>query len=205
MNCVCGYCFSTAALEKPKPYRSFAIIDDAKYRYFLRAEVKAYTSRDLGDIAKASRYVGTLMLCPHCGVATVNWPGHEDPVTYFQAVAGPGEAGGMDPEAFRTLALALPETTEEPHFEKTSFRVRKKIFATMAPEKAEAVVKLTPDDQQIFCGNSGGALQPVPGKWGAQGWTIITLEAAPRSLVDDVLTRAFCTVAPRTLARLVGG
>lgn len=29
-------------------------------------------------------------------------------------------------EIFRELALSFPETTEEPHFEKTSFRVKKK-------------------------------------------------------------------------------
>jgi len=34
----------------------------------------------------------------------------------------------MTTEAFRKLALGYPETTEEPHFEKTSFRVRKKDF-----------------------------------------------------------------------------
>lgn len=33
-------------------------------------------------------------------------------------------------EAFRKLALSFPEVTEEPHFEKTSFRVKGKIFAT---------------------------------------------------------------------------
>ena len=31
------------------------------------------------------------------------------------------------------MALALPEAVEEPHFDKTSFRVRGKIFATAAP------------------------------------------------------------------------
>jgi predicted DNA-binding protein (MmcQ/YjbR family) len=30
----------------------------------------------------------------------------------------------------RQFALSLPETTQEPHFEKTSFKVRKRIFAT---------------------------------------------------------------------------
>ena len=34
----------------------------------------------------------------------------------------------------RTLALSLPGSTEEPHFERTSFRVRGKIFATAPPE-----------------------------------------------------------------------
>src|SRR5439155_19096500 len=37
----------------------------------------------------------------------------------------------MDLEAARQFALSLPETTEEPHFEKASFRVRGKIFATV--------------------------------------------------------------------------
>jgi hypothetical protein len=33
-------------------------------------------------------------------------------------------------EELRKLAMSFPEVTEEPHFEKTSFRVKKKIFAT---------------------------------------------------------------------------
>jgi hypothetical protein len=32
------------------------------------------------------------------------------------------------------LALALPEATEEPHFDMRSFRVRGKIFATVPPD-----------------------------------------------------------------------
>ena len=32
------------------------------------------------------------------------------------------------------LALSLPETSEAPHFDKTSFRVRGKIFATAPPD-----------------------------------------------------------------------
>lgn len=34
-------------------------------------------------------------------------------------------------DAFRKFALSLPEATEEPHFEKTSFRVKKKIFVSI--------------------------------------------------------------------------
>ena len=36
--------------------------------------------------------------------------------------------------AVRRLALALPEATEEPHFHLASFRVKGKIFATVAPD-----------------------------------------------------------------------
>jgi len=35
--------------------------------------------------------------------------------------------------AVRRFALALPETTEEPHFDYASFRVRGKIFVTVPP------------------------------------------------------------------------
>lgn len=48
----------------------------------------------------------------------------------------------MTPEALRRFALSLPETTEEPHFERTSFRTRKKIFATMTRDGLEAMVKV---------------------------------------------------------------
>ena len=37
-------------------------------------------------------------------------------------------------ETARRFALSLPETTEEPHFDMSSFRVRGKIFATVPPE-----------------------------------------------------------------------
>ena len=39
----------------------------------------------------------------------------------------------MKLDAVRTAALALPDATEAPHFQYTSFRVRGKIFATAPP------------------------------------------------------------------------
>ena len=36
----------------------------------------------------------------------------------------------------RRIAMSLPEVTEEPHFEYTSFRVKGKIFATAPPDGA---------------------------------------------------------------------
>jgi hypothetical protein len=46
--------------------------------------------------------------------------------------------------AFRSFALSLPEATESPHFERTSFRVNKKIFATMTKDGSEAMVRVAP-------------------------------------------------------------
>ena len=40
----------------------------------------------------------------------------------------------MTLDVVRSYALSLPETTEAPHFERTSFRVAGKIFATALPD-----------------------------------------------------------------------
>jgi len=50
----------------------------------------------------------------------------------------------MTPAALRKLALSLPGAYEEPHFHRVSFRVGKKIFATMTPDGAEAMVRVAP-------------------------------------------------------------
>jgi hypothetical protein len=52
--------------------------------------------------------------------------------------------GAMTAAAFRTLALSLPEASEAPHFSRVSFRVGKKIFATMVPDGSEAMVRVAP-------------------------------------------------------------
>jgi predicted DNA-binding protein (MmcQ/YjbR family) len=53
-------------------------------------------------------------------------------------------------DTFRKLALSFPEATEELHFEKTSFRVKKKIFATYDDIKKRACIKLSEIDQDVF-------------------------------------------------------
>lgn len=47
----------------------------------------------------------------------------------------------------RGFTLSLPETTEEPHFEKTSFRVKRKIFATYDEGQNKLCVNLPEIDQ----------------------------------------------------------
>ncbi|RYG30998.1 MAG: MmcQ/YjbR family DNA-binding protein, partial [Chitinophagaceae bacterium] len=53
-------------------------------------------------------------------------------------------------ENLRELALSFPDATEEPHFEKTSFRIKKKIFATYDAKKNHACIKLSEIDQNVF-------------------------------------------------------
>ncbi len=105
-------------------------------------------------------------------------------------------------EKLQEFALALPEASEEPHFEKISFRVRKKIFVTFSRENGRATVKLTEMDQSIFCA-ANKSIYPVPNKWGKQGWTIVEVQAVGPALLKAVVETAYCQVAPKKLAQQV--
>ncbi|RYU91457.1 MmcQ/YjbR family DNA-binding protein [Mucilaginibacter terrigena] len=109
----------------------------------------------------------------------------------------------VDVETIRKVALSLPEVTEEPHFEKTSFRVNKKIFATMVSEHNRATVKLSPAEQDIFCTFDSTVIFPVPNKWGKQGWTHINLQTVKEEMINEIIKAAYCEIAPKHLAALV--
>jgi len=104
---------------------------------------------------------------------------------------------------FRKLALALPEVTEEPHFEKMSFRVKKKIFATYDDKNNRAALKLGEIEQNVFSTIDNSTIYPVGNKWGKQGWTIIELKQVPEDVFIDALRTAYCGVAPKKLAAMV--
>ena len=107
----------------------------------------------------------------------------------------------VSPEDFQKMALEFPETEELPHFEKTSFRVNKKIFATLDLIHLQASVKLSLSEQDLFSLGSDETIHPVPNKWGKQGWTIVRLGKVKKTLLQAVLTSAYCQVAPARLSR----
>lgn len=103
-------------------------------------------------------------------------------------------------DTFRKLALSFPEATEEPHFEKTSFKVKKKIFATYDDVKKRACIKLSGIDQDVFSSLDKTIIYPVANKWGKQGWTFIEMKKVRKELFVDALTTAYWEVAPKKLA-----
>jgi len=103
----------------------------------------------------------------------------------------------------RQMALSFPETTEQPHFEKTSFRVKNKIFATYDVAKNQVCIKLSEIDQNVFSLVNKEAIYPVPNKWGKQGWTFVKLNLVKSEIFADALTTAYCEVAPKTLSEQV--
>lgn len=62
------------------------------------------------------------------------------------------------------------------------------------------MVKLTPEDQSVFCAFDPAVIFPVPGGWGKKGATFIELKKLRKTMLKDALTVAYCTVAPKKLA-----
>ena len=101
------------------------------------------------------------------------------------------------------LCLSLPESNEEPHFEKTSFRVKGKIFATFDVKKNCATVKLSAVEQDVFCSANEGLVYPVDNAWGKQGWTLVEISKIKKELLEAIVKSAYCAVAPKTFAEAV--
>ena len=101
---------------------------------------------------------------------------------------------------YRSLALSFPEVVESPHFELTSFRVRKKIFTTLSEKDSRIMIKLSPLDQSVFCAFDKEVIYPVPGSWGKGGATYVQLKKIKKSMLRDMLTLAYCQAAPKSLS-----
>ncbi|MBS1566946.1 MAG: MmcQ/YjbR family DNA-binding protein [Bacteroidetes bacterium] len=91
----------------------------------------------------------------------------------------------------KAMALALPDTGEKPHFERTAFTVKKKIFATLLEKDNTLNLLLTPEEQFIICPPDSKVIYPVPNKWGEKGATTIFLPKASKKLVQQGLKKAY--------------
>lgn len=107
----------------------------------------------------------------------------------------------ITPAEVRKLALAFEGAEEQAHFEKASFRIAKKIFASLDTAHQRVTLKLSLVDQSVFSAYDKAAVYPVPNNWGKQGWTFVELKKVRKDLFRDALTQAYCTVAPPALAK----
>ena len=106
----------------------------------------------------------------------------------------------MTVEAFRRMALALPEAAEQGHMGHPDFRVKGKIFATLGyPDERWAMVKLTPEQQRAFMESAPEVFLPVKGGWGLKGATNVRLAEATRRALGPALATAWRNVAPPAL------
>jgi len=105
-------------------------------------------------------------------------------------------------DEFRSIALSLPQASEAAHMGHPDFRVAGRIFATLGyPRSGWGMVKLTPEQQELFVRAQPAAFVPVKGAWGRAGGTSVRLRAARKGPVREALLIAWRNRAPK---RLVG-
>lgn len=107
-------------------------------------------------------------------------------------------------EEITTYLQKFPETTELPHFDKISFRVRKKIFATLDTKNQRMTLKLSLIDQDVFSAIGKSVIYPVGNSWGKQGWTIFELGSVQTEVLQDALKQAYRESAPTSLGMAIG-
>jgi hypothetical protein len=95
-------------------------------------------------------------------------------------------ADGSD---LRRMALALPGTTEAPHFDRAAFKVDR-IYVTLDATGQTANFKFTPDEQDFKCQLAPEIFAPIDNAWGRQGWTMARLAAATADDLQAALAMA---------------
>jgi hypothetical protein len=96
----------------------------------------------------------------------------------------------MNAADFRRIALSFEGAEESSHMGAADFRVRGRIFATLASQKqGYGNLMLTLEQQADFVGELPEVFLPIPGGWGRMGMTHIRLAKA----TEDVLTGALRT------------
>lgn len=104
----------------------------------------------------------------------------------------------MTANEFRKIALAFPDAEEREHMNHPDFRVRGKIFATLAyPNKDFGMVKLPPRAQEEFVFAEPKAYVPVKGAWGRQGATSVMLKEAKKASLQKAMAAAWSFAAAK--------
>jgi hypothetical protein len=79
------------------------------------------------------------------------------------------------------------------------FRVGGKIFATLGPNEDWAMVKLTPEQQQVFVRSEPKVYTPFKGAWGRRGCTQVQLASATEPSVRQAIEAAWRNTAPKRI------
>lgn len=109
----------------------------------------------------------------------------------------------MTHDDIRTLALSLPEAQEHPHFDRASFRVRGKIFATLPPVLDDGVHKVVlklPELVKESLQQTDSSAIVSLGNWDKGGWTQLDIGRMDGEKMADLVRLAWRQVAPKRLS-----
>ncbi len=105
-------------------------------------------------------------------------------------------------DEFRGWALALPEAVEVETWGHPTFRVRSKMFATLADDGTTASVKATLADQAELVASDLDTYSPAH-YVGRYGWVTVVLAGADPQELRDLVLDAWRRTAPKRLAAQV--
>jgi hypothetical protein len=114
----------------------------------------------------------------------------------------------MTANGFRRIAVGMKYVLEGAHMGHPVFRVNGKIFATIHPDPACGMVKLTPDQQHEFVNNHPAVFVPENGAWGRAGCTRVRLDLVDEETLGEAMTLAWQNIgrpACRAVAASEGG
>jgi len=101
---------------------------------------------------------------------------------------------------FRRIALGMKDAVESAHMGHPDFRVNGRIFATLHPDHQSGMVKLTPDQQQIFVREDPAIFMPENGAWGRQGCTRVLLDSVDEDKLGEAITIAWQNIVSKGAA-----
>jgi hypothetical protein len=100
----------------------------------------------------------------------------------------------------RRHALSLPEATEQPHFDYTSFRVRGKIFVTAPPDGQHLHVFVDEEQRELALAVHSTCVEKL--WWGGKVAGLrVDLSKADAKVVNELVRQAWAHKAPKKLAR----
>jgi hypothetical protein len=98
----------------------------------------------------------------------------------------------------RRYALSLPDATEEPHFEYSSFRIRGKIFVTVPPDEEHVHIFVGDDEREHALALHPAFLEKLV--WGGKIRGLrVRLSTASPSVVNQLVRAAWVRKAPKRL------
>jgi hypothetical protein len=104
----------------------------------------------------------------------------------------------VTPDDARRLALSLPEAAEAPHFEKMSFRVRGRIFATLTEDRRHLHVFVDEGETRAAVAEDPSIYEEL--WWGKRlSGVRVDLATAPAERVAELLEEAWRRKAPKKL------
>jgi hypothetical protein len=106
----------------------------------------------------------------------------------------------MNQARFRKLALSLGGVEERPHMDRTAFRTRRKIFATMGKDDRVNLIIHPAEKREGLIESFPDAFFSLGG-WTRLGYVAVDLHAVDEALLRELVTEAWRDALPLRRSR----